>query len=581
MSLSFFISEFQDSISEQISFDSTDIETRALTETFFLCDLLQYFKTCIKNHCTNEDPDFEKDQKWLRKKIENTFFEIINFHVINRNGYIEKSKGTLLLRKGADLASMLHDRCWQRRTSKREQESSLLDNSIRSDTDSSLSNGYHKVIYFTSASGTKTKQKYSNNIKELKQDFEMFTEKMSKIDDTFKFWHDFVHKHCFSYVALYLSFRSLNWYLRIAALKNMAPLFHALDRHMYLRLIPKHLNDVFTMQIKVLQHLENMGFSATKSGKSWQKLALDEAHESFISIDVKESVRKPSPDLLDTMNFPEVLWSSELYYLLLNKNIVTDTYYQYKTWSHRQQLYFVLYNMASPLENSKENKLQKEEELTLEERAVLLSAFDKLGAKPKTTSTTGLKIWLAQMAEASKQVEELKKAETTKQADTTKQPEIKPNIEILNKLGTTQSIPVTTTNVTSSVTSNPAVMSSGNVQTLTSLPNYTPRISTFFGEPGKGEATYDLWRYEVDSLRKSTFAPHIVDLLIRRSLRGEAEKVAMRLGPEASLDQLLNKLEVNYGLSIQHDKLMEEFYSAKQKPNEYITAWANRLEDLL
>ncbi|CAC5401144.1 unnamed protein product [Mytilus coruscus] len=237
--------------------------------------------------------------------------------------------------------------------------------------------------------------------------------------------------------------------------------------------------------------------------------------------------------------------------------------------------------MASPIENSKEDKLQKEEELTLEERAVLLSEFDKLGAKPKTTSTTGLKIWLAQMDESSKQVEELKKAETTKQADTTKQPERKPNIEVLNKLGTTQSIPVTTTNVTSSVTSNPAVMSSGNVQTLTSLPNYTPRISTFFGEPGKGEATYNLWRYEVDSLRKSTFAPHIVDLLIRRSLRGEAEKVAMRLGPEASLDQLLNKLEVNYGLSIQHDKLMEEFYSAKQKPNEDITAWANRLEDLL
>lgn len=26
---------------------------------------------------------------------------------------------------------------------------------------------------------------------------------------------------------------------------------------------------------------------------------------------------------------------------------------------------------------------------------------------------------------------------------------------------------------------------------------------------------------------------------------------------------------------------MEEFYSAKQKPNEDITAWAKRLEDLL
>lgn len=47
--------------------------------------------------------------------------------------------------------------------------------------------------------------------------------------------------------------------------------------------------------------------------------------------------------------------------------------------------------MASPLENSKEDKLQKKEELTLEKRAVLFSAFDKLDAKPKTTSTTGLR----------------------------------------------------------------------------------------------------------------------------------------------------------------------------------------------
>ncbi|CAC5414765.1 unnamed protein product [Mytilus coruscus] len=104
-------------------------------------------------------------KKWLRKKIENTFFEIINFHVINRNGYIEKSKGTLLPRKGADLARMLHDRCWQRRTSKREQESSLLDNSIRSDTDSSLSNGYHKVIFYIS-------KRYQNQAKIFKQCFE-------------------------------------------------------------------------------------------------------------------------------------------------------------------------------------------------------------------------------------------------------------------------------------------------------------------------------------------------------------------------------------------------------------------------
>ena len=110
---------------------------------------------------------------------------------------------------------------------------------------------------------------------------------------------------------------------------------------------------------------------------------------------------------------------------------------------------------------------------------------------------------------------------------------------------------------------------------------YTPRISTFFGESGKGEAQYDIWKYEVESLRRSKFAPHIIEMTVKRSLKGDAARVAMRLGADASLDLLLQKLETTYGLSIQNDKLMEEFYSAKQKPDEDVVAWANRLEDLL
>ncbi|CAC5377575.1 unnamed protein product [Mytilus coruscus] len=130
-----------------------------------------------------------------------------------------------------------------------------------------------------------------------------------------------------------------------------------------------------------------------------------------------------------------------------------------------------------------------------------------------------------------------------------------------------------TTNVTYVVASDTAeVICIWNVTSLTSLPNHTPRIPTLFGEQGKGEASYDLWRYEVDSLLKSTFVPHIVGLLIRRSLW--AEKLDFGLGSEASLYQLLTKLEVNYGFSIQHDKLTEEFYSAIQNPNKEINSWA-------
>ena len=43
--------------------------------------------------------------------------------------------------------------------------------------------------------------------------------------------------HIFS---LYVSIRERNWDLRMAALKSMAPLFHAFDRHNYSCLIPLH-----------------------------------------------------------------------------------------------------------------------------------------------------------------------------------------------------------------------------------------------------------------------------------------------------------------------------------------------------
>jgi hypothetical protein len=42
--------------------------------------------------------------------------------------------------------------------------------------------------------------------------------------------------------------------------------------------------------------------------------------------------------------------------------------------------------------------------------------------------------------------------------------------------------------------------------------SYAPRISTFFGELGKGEAPYDIWKYEVDTLRSVGFLLSVVKL---------------------------------------------------------------------
>ncbi|XP_062618198.1 uncharacterized protein LOC134279798 [Saccostrea cucullata] len=68
---------------------------------------------------------------------------------------------------------------------------------------------------------------------------------------------------------------------------------------------------------------------------------------------------------------------------------------------------------------------------------------------------------------------------------------------------------------------------------------------------------------------------------MRRSLRGSASRVLMRLGPNASVDEILYKLDSIYGLVEEKESLLANFYSAKQQENEDVSAWGCRLEDLL
>lgn len=55
----------------------------------------------------------------------------------------------------------------------------------------------------------------------------------------------------------------------------------------------------------------------------------------------------------------------------------------------------------------------------------------------------------------------------------------------------------------------------------------------------------------------------------------------MKLGSEASLNQMISELETIHGLSSQNDQLMKELYCSKQRPGEKIISRVKRLEDLL
>lgn len=108
----------------------------------------------------------------------------------------------------------------------------------------------------------------------------------------------------------------------------------------------------------------------------------------------------------------------------------------------------------------------------------------------------------------------------------------------------------------------------------------TPRLPNFSGDK-KGDATFDLWKYEVECLCKDKYSDATITQAIRRSVRGEAARVIMRLGADAKVDDILYKLESIFGTIDTKSSILSEFFSAKQKDDEDVASWGCRLEDLI
>lgn len=108
------------------------------------------------------------------------------------------------------------------------------------------------------------------------------------------------------------------------------------------------------------------------------------------------------------------------------------------------------------------------------------------------------------------------------------------------------------------------------------------RLPTFSGDSAKADVTYDLWRNEVDCLlADGTYSETQILQSARKSLRGEAAGVSLRMRTEGSIHDLLEKLEAVYGAVELGETLLSQFYSAQQKEQESVATWGCRVEDLL
>ena len=106
-----------------------------------------------------------------------------------------------------------------------------------------------------------------------------------------------------------------------------------------------------------------------------------------------------------------------------------------------------------------------------------------------------------------------------------------------------------------------------------------PRIVTF---SGKGDVTYEMWRYEVRGLlRDNVFPEAIIMQGVRKSLRGAAAEVLLHMGEAVTVTGLIDKMDMVFGKVLPPEAVLEKFYTARQKRNERVAEWACRIEGLL
>ncbi|CAC5417883.1 unnamed protein product [Mytilus coruscus] len=172
-------------------------------------------------------------------------------------------------------------------------------------------------------------------------------------------------------------------------------------------------------------------------------------------------------------------------------------------------------------------------ELSVEELEHIAAAFKEMGVKPKADSTSDFKHWFQ---------------------GTLKQP-IK-----------TEPVP-------------PKAAASIETQSKGYQSRYIPRIVPFSGSDK--DESYDLWKYEIECLQQEKYDEDVILQSMRRSFKGEAEKVAMRLGSKASVKDIMEKMESIFGTVDHGEQLLAKFHSGRQEEGEDVSAWGCRLEDML
>ena len=74
---------------------------------------------------------------------------------------------------------------------------------------------------------------------------------------------------------------------------------------------------------------------------------------------------------------------------------------------------------------------------------------------------------------------------------------------------------------------------------------------------------------------------YTVSQSLRNSLKGQARKVLVTTGPSAKLEQIMEKFDSVFGNVASGESVLQEFYTATQRPDESIALWCIRIEEIV
>ena len=126
----------------------------------------------------------------------------------------------------------------------------------------------------------------------------------------------------------------------------------------------------------------------------------------------------------------------------------------------------------------------------------------------------------------------------------------------------------------------PVVGPDQNKETKIEIVPEIPKISIFSGDQKK-DVGFELWKHEIKCLlQENTHSRESIMQAVRKSLKGSPGLIAMRLGPNVTIEALLEKLEGIYGDIKRKSSHLAKFFNAKQEPGEDVISWGCRLEEL-